>query len=166
MSLNTSAPARAQHPVDLVENIAHDNAWPFDRGCEDEIAITVEGIWSDYQVSFTWLEDVEALHVACAFDIKDNHHYRAELMNLLANINQHLWVGHFGYWESEGLIIFRHALVLAGGVTPTAGQCQSILSAAVSACEQYYQAFQFVLEAGKNAGQALEGAMIETMGEA
>ena len=64
------------------------------------------------------------------------------------------------------MIIFRHAMVLAGGVAPTVEQCETILAAAASACERYYQAFQFVLWAGKNAHDALEGAMIETEGEA
>ena len=29
---------------------------------EDEIAMTVEGRWTDYHVSFSWMEDFEALH--------------------------------------------------------------------------------------------------------
>ena len=28
------------------------------------------GAWTDYHIAFTWIEDVEALHVACAFDLK------------------------------------------------------------------------------------------------
>ena len=37
---------------------------------------------------------------------------------------------------------------------------------AVSACDRYYQAFQFILWAGKSAREALDGAMFETQGEA
>ncbi len=37
---------------------------------------------------------------------------------------------------------------------------------AVEACERYYQAFQFVVWAGKTAAEALDTAMFETAGEA
>ena len=40
------------------------------------------------------------------------------------------------------------------------------IKAAIDACERYYQAFQFVVWAGKNAREALEGALLETVGEA
>jgi Putative bacterial sensory transduction regulator len=42
----------------------------FDRDEEDEISISVAGGWSEYNIAFTWLAEVEALHVACAFDLK------------------------------------------------------------------------------------------------
>ena len=40
------------------------------------------------------------------------------------------------------------------------------LKAALEACERYYQAFQFVVWAGKTAREALDGALFETLGEA
>jgi hypothetical protein len=81
-------------------------------------------------------------------------------------INEQLWVGHFGLWESENVVIFRHAIILSGGAEPTPQQCEAVLKAAVTACERYYQSFQFVMWAGKTAREALESAMFETIGEA
>jgi len=166
MSLFMGASLRAQHPVDIVEDMASANEWAFDRDGEDELAVVVGGVWSDYHVSFTWLEDVEALHLACAFDIKRNPRRESEILRLIALINEQLWVGHMGFWKQEGMIIFRHAIVLTGGTIPSPVQCEAVMAAAVSACERYYQAFQFVLWAGKTAEEAIEGAMIETEGEA
>ena len=40
------------------------------------------------------------------------------------------------------------------------------LRAALEACERYYQAFQFVVWAGKTAADALSHVMFETVGEA
>ena len=62
--------------------------------------------------------------------------------------------------------MFRHALLLAGGAELNSRQCESVLSSAVMACERYYQAFQFVVWAGKTGREALDTAMIETRGEA
>jgi hypothetical protein len=157
---------RAEHPVDVVERIASSNEWCFDREDDDEISISVGGGWTDYHVAFTWLPNVEALHVACAFDVKVSDRRRAEILSLVSLINEQLWVGHFGLWESENVVIFRHAIVLAGGAEPNAQQCEAVLKAAITACERYYQSFQFVLWAGKTAREALETAMFETIGQA
>jgi len=40
------------------------------------------------------------------------------------------------------------------------------MSNALIACERYYQAFQFVVWAGKNAREAINALMLETRGEA
>jgi hypothetical protein len=157
---------RAEHPVDVVERMAALNEWVFDRDGDDEISISVAGGWTDYHVAFTWLPDVEALHVGCAFDIKVSSRRRPEILNLVSLINEQLWVGHFGLWESEGVMMYRHALLLTGGAEPNASQCEAALNAATAACERYYQAFQFVLWAGKTAREAMETAMFETVGQA
>ncbi len=51
----------------MIEFVAAANDWSFERSGEDEIAMTVEGRWADYHVSFSWMEQFEALHLACAF---------------------------------------------------------------------------------------------------
>jgi hypothetical protein len=62
--------------------------------------------------------------------------------------------------------MFRHALVLAGGITASSGQCEAVLSTALDSCERYFPAFQFVVWSGKSAREALDSAMFETAGEA
>ena len=62
--------------------------------------------------------------------------------------------------------MFRNALLLAGGAEPTHGQCETMLRVAVEACERYFQAFQFVIWAGKSAREALDSVLFETEGEA
>ena len=159
-------PSRSEHPLDVVERLAAVRDWSFDRAETDEMSVAVKGRWAEYHIAFTWIEDVEALHVACAFDLKVPDRRRNEVMQLVSLANEQLWVGHFDYWSSESVIMFRHALLLAGGAEPTPGQCEIVLKAAVDACERYYQAFQFVLWAGKSAREAIEGALFVTQGEA
>jgi hypothetical protein len=154
------------NPLDVVERIASTNEWSFERAGDDEITIVIAGRWSDYQISFTWMHDIEALHLACAFDLKVPDRRRTEVQQLIAFINEQLWVGHFDLWQQDGLVMFRHALVLAGGLEPSNLQCQAVLSTALEACEGYFPAFQFVVWAGKGAREALDAAMFETSGEA
>jgi hypothetical protein len=157
---------RIEHPVDVIERIALLRDWAFDRDDPDEISIGVSGRWSDYTVAFTWLSQHEALHLGCAFDFKIPERRRAETSQLVARINEQLWIGHFDVWSKDNVVMFRHALLLAGGAEPGDAQCEAALANAIDACERYYQAFQFVVWAGKTADEALEGALIDTLGEA
>jgi hypothetical protein len=158
--------ARTEHPLDVVERLASLRDWIFDRAETDEMSVTVAGTWAEYNVAFSWIEDVEALHVAAAFDLKVPERRRVEVMQLIALVNEQLWVGHFDLWRSENVVMFRHALLLAGGAEPKPGQCEVMLKAATDACERYYQAFQFVIWAGKSPREALDAVLFETEGEA
>jgi hypothetical protein len=48
----------------------------------------------------------------------------------------------------------------------TVAQCEAMLKAALEGCERYYQAFQFVVWAGKESREALVSTMFETQGQA
>jgi hypothetical protein len=154
------------NPLDTVERVAATHGWAFERDGEDEITLLVAGKWTDYQVSYTWMYDIEALHLACAFELKVPERSRSEAQQLISLINEQMWVGHFDLWRDDGLIMYRHALVLAGGVGASGRQCEALLGAALEACERYYPAFQFVVWAGKPARGALDAAMFETQGQA
>lgn len=157
---------RQFNPVDHIEQVALSNDWTFERENDDEITISVSGNWCDYHVSFSWLDDFEALHLACAFDLKVPDPRRTEVCKLLAVINERMWMGHFDLWAQEGVIMYRQSLLLAGDVQPTEAQIEGMLAHALATCEQHYQAFQFVVWAGKSAQEALETSLFETAGEA
>ena len=154
------------NPLEVVERVASTNGWSFERAGEDEITILVAGKWSDYQVSYTWMFDIEALHLACAFELKVPERSRGEVQQLISLINEQMWVGHFDLWVQDGLVMYRHALVLAGGVEASGRQCEALLATALDACERHFQAFQFVVWAGKTPRQALDAMMFQTSGEA
>jgi hypothetical protein len=154
------------NPLDVVERIASINDWSFERAGDDEINMLIKGRCADYQVSFTWMGELEALHLACAFDIKVAERRRAEVQQLIAHMNEQMWIGHFDLWSEDGLVMFRHALVLTGGAEASDDQCKAVLGTAIDTCERYFPAFQFVLWAGKSAREAMDAAMFETSGEA
>ena len=166
MSLMELRSERENNPVDVVERLASIHDWSFDRAGDDEIAISVRGRWTDYHVSFTWMDDIEALHLACAFDLKVPEPRRTEVLALIAMVNEQLWVGHFDLWTKEGIVMYRHALVLAGAAEASGKQCEALLGTALDTCERYFTAFQFVVWAGKAAREALDATMFETSGEA
>ena len=154
------------NPLAAVEDIAAENNWAFERSGEDEVTIVSKGNWTDYQLSFTWMAEIEALHLASAFDMKIPPARRAEVQRLIAAINEQLWIGHFDIWTHTGMIMYRQALLLPGGLTASTAQCEAMLAGAIHACERYYPAFQFVVWAGKTASEAMSAAMFDTEGEA
>jgi hypothetical protein len=166
MLLSQFEVGRNEHPLDMIERFAAHNHWAFERDEEDEISISVSGGWTNYNIAFTWLSDLEALHLACSFDMKVPTPRRKEILSLVSLVNEQLWIGHFDIWPIDGIVMFRHSLLLTGGAELNRYQCEAALSQAVTSCERYYQAFQFVVWAGKSARESLDTAMIETRGEA
>jgi hypothetical protein len=156
---------RFSNPVDLVEHLATTHDWAFERSAPDELTLSISGAYCDYNLSINWRDDLDALHLACAFDCKVATPRLGEMYRLLALINEQLWLGHFDLWREDGMLLYRHGLLLAGGKTHPS-QCEGLLRAALEACERYYQSFQFVIWAGKSPEEALAAALFETQGQA
>lgn len=154
------------HPLDVVERIVSNNDWMFDRRNDQEMAVQVPGHWCDYSMYFNWNDEIGALHFTCAFDMRIPEEKRPMVAQLLARVNERIWLGHFGMWSDEGLPMYRHALPLRGTGGPTSEQLEDLLDSAVYECERFYPAFQFVIWGGKSAEDAMTAAMIETAGEA
>jgi hypothetical protein len=157
-------PERA-NPLDVVQAIATEHGWPLESTGGDEIALVAKGRCTEYQVFFTWMRPLEVFHLACAFDLKVPKLRRLELQQLVASINEQLWFGHFDLWTPDGTVIFRQALLLVGGITASAQQCEVMLGTALDICERYFPAFQFVL-ANRSAPEAIAAVALETAGEA
>ncbi len=153
------------NPVDMVEQIATIHDWTFERSAPDELTLAVAGSHCDYHISLNWRADLEALHLACAFDFRTAKTRVPEIYRLMAKINEQLWLGHFDHWSEDCMMLYRNGLLLAGAGTHAA-QCEGLLKAALEACERYYQSFQFVLWAGQTAEEALAATMLETHGNA
>lgn len=164
--INLHFEERETNPMDLIEVVAALHDWMFERSGDDEITISVGGGWAEYHVSFSWMAEVESLHLACSFDCRARPAKSDEIARLLALVNEQMLGGHFDFWDGQGQVIYRHSLLLAGGLEPTTRQVEALLAGAVDACERYFQAFQFVLWAGKDAKDALACALFETEGEA
>jgi len=166
MSLIRKIDEPRENPLAVVEHMAIRNDWPFERMVDDEIALVVAGAWTNYQISFTWMSEIRVLHFACAFDMKMPDGRRSEVQQLIAGINEQLWIGHFDVWSSTGTVMFRHAALLVGGVSTSGQQCEAVIGSALDTCERYYPAFQFVVWAGKSAREAMDAVMFETSGQA
>ncbi|MFA7428862.1 MAG: YbjN domain-containing protein [Rhodospirillaceae bacterium] len=153
------------HPIDLIEQLATGRDWTFDRRSDEEMAVEAPGQWCDYGLYFAWSEDLNALHFSCAFDMRVPPKYRPAIYELLALLNERLWIGHFSLWQEEGLPMFRQTLQ-AGPKGPDRRAVEDLMEIAVAECERFYPAFQFVIWGGKSATDAIAAAMLDVAGEA
>jgi len=154
------------NPLDMLERVIDGESWPAERACDDELAIAVQGQWTDYNLTFSWREDLEALHLACAFDMRVPKQRQGEIARLLALLNEQMWIGHFDLWSEEGILLYRHGVLMNGGASLTAEQGYALIQLSIESCERYYPAFQFVLWGGKSATEAVEACMFDVEGSA
>lgn len=156
----------AANPLDMVEQFVTANDWPFDRRNDDEMAVEVPGRWCDYSLYFAWREDVGAMHFTCAFDMKVQAAKRAHIYELMALLNEKLWLGHFGLWADDSVPMFRHSVLIRGSAGTSPEHVEDMVDIALTECERFYPAFQFVIWGGKTPSEAIAASLLDTVGEA
>ncbi len=157
---------RSANPLDVLEQIASANDWAFDRRGDSEMAAEAPGKWCDYGLYFNWSNEISAMHFTCAFDLKVPEKCRGVLYELLALANERLWIGHFGMDSDDGMPVFRHSMLLRGAPGASSESLEDMVDIAITECERFFPAFQFVLWGGKTPADALAAAMLECVGEA
>ena len=154
-----------EHPIDVIENLAMRREWLCERGTDDNINICLSGIRCDFHVTISWRSDLNVLHIASLMDLRIPVQQKGSIYELLALINEHLGMGHFDFWSSDGTILFRNVLMLSG-LEIEEEQCDGLLNQAVVSCEQFFPAFQYVIWAGYDPKSAFSTCLFETKGEA
>ena len=165
-SLDIHQDTFSTNPLDIVEQLVERNDWAFSRRNDEEIAFQVPGTWCDYSLFFAWNGEVGAMHFSCAFDMRVPKERRPFVNELLAMVNEKMWLGHFSIWSDEGLPMYRHAMPMRGTQGPAAEQIEDLVDIAILECERFYPSFQYVIWGGTTAAEAIAAAMVETLGEA
>lgn len=154
------------HPIDIVEHIAEYRDWEFDRLGDDQIAMAIEGQWRTYAITLAWSGHDETLRLICTFEMEPPPERLAALYETLNRANDGLWAGAFSFWSESRLMVFRYALLLAGGASAGAEQIDRMIAAAVASAERYYPAFQLVAWGDRAPEEALQVAIAEAYGRA
>jgi hypothetical protein len=152
--------------LDLVEDYLTAQEWPYERFEEEEITAVVPGAWGEVHLRYMWRDDAGLLQIAAVFEARVPTPKRAKIYEALALVNERLWLGHFELWADEGALMFRHAILVTDSEVHTTAMTEAVTHAAIKECERFYPVFQFVLWSDKSAEEAVEAAMLETMGEA
>ena len=166
MALQELDLAENLHPIDIVETLAEQYKWDFDRFADDQIAMAVEGQWRSYSVTLAWSNFDETLKMICTFEMEPPVTQLPGLYELLNLVNDQCWAGAFNFWTEQGLMVYRYGLVLSGGQYASTEQIDTLITNAVSSSERYYPAVQLVVYGNKSPKSALQVAIAEAYGRA
>lgn len=155
-----------QNPLDILEDIVSANDWAFDRASHDEMLVEVAGRWSSYRMFFYWSDEASAMQFSCQFDMKVPENRRQAVAELLATVNERMWLGHFDVDSEENTPMFRHTTLLRGAQGASPEQLEDLVDIALTECERFYPAFQFCISGGKSAPEAVSAAILDTVAEA
>jgi hypothetical protein len=165
-SLGLETTVLSANPIDLVEEIVLANEWAHDRASDEEMMVEISGRWCDYRMLFIWQREMSALHFSCGFEMKVPRVRRSAIYELLASVNERLWLGHFDLAPDDQSPAFRHGVLLRGVTGACVEQIEDLVDISLTECERFYPAFQLVVWGGKNAEEAIASAMIDPIGEA
>jgi hypothetical protein len=153
-------------PVEMLASLFEARGWPYEFVGEDEMSGEVRGSWATFQFQAIWRREDHVLQVLCLPDIRVSDDKRGAIYEVLALVNEQLWIGPFDIWASSGVLLYRYGLMLGddGLLSPT--QAQAAVEAAVEECDRFYPVFQFILWGDKSPAEALAAAMVDAAGEA
>ena len=154
------------NPLDAVEEIILTQEWPCQRLGPEELTCEVSGRWCEYQLHFVWQENERVLQFFLLMDMRVPPKSEAQVYELLSLLNNQLSLGNFEIFPGESTPAFRHGLLLPGTRTVSDQLLVDMIEIALSTCEKFYPAFQFVIWGGKSAKEAATMALIDTHGEA
>lgn len=153
-------------PVEMLAALFAAHGWQFENVGEEEIAGEVPGSWTTYQLRAIWRAEDRVLQVLCLPDIRIAQDKRRAADELIALVNEQVWLGHFEIWSQGQVLLYRHGIMLGEeGVLPLA-MAQLAVESAITECDRFYPALQFVLWGDKTPAEALEAALIDAVGEA
>ena len=155
-----------QTPIDFVEDIITTQEWPYQRTTSEEIIVEIPGRWCDYRVHFLWQSEITIMHISSFFDMQIQPASFKLVYELMALINEKLALGHFEISAEEVVPSYRYAFLINDTRLLTLDYIEDILEISISECERFYPAFQFVILGGKTAKEAIDVALLDTVGEA
>lgn len=153
-------------PVEMLAQLFEAHGWPCEYSGDDEISGEIQGSWTTYQLKGVWRAEDRVLQLLCLPEIRVPDTQRKVAFELMAMINEQLWIGHFDIWSHGGMLLYRHGLMLGEDGMLSLSMAQLAVDAAVSECDRFYPAFQFVLWGDKSPREALDAALVDAAGEA
>ena len=154
------------NPIDFVEDIIHSKKWSFSRAADDELVADISSQWCQYRLYFAWSERISAINFTVTFDLKFSYSNFRAIHELLALINEKLWIGHFDVTSKNGIPAFRHTLLVPQRNEILYNQLEELVDIAIYECEKYYPAFQLILFKESQPRDALELCLLEPLGRA
>lgn len=156
------------NPLDIAEMVMLERDVSFDRSSDGDLLAESSSMWGAQRIWFAWQEEHQSLSLSSALENKIPKGALPRVYELLASVNERLWMGYFSFDSENNCVIFRHTLMVHAqdGQLPSQESIDELLDLATQEWDRFYPALQAVAWGGKAAKEALEMAMFETVAEA
>lgn len=161
-------PQDDNNPLAAFEEIAQEQEWALEpRANEDHLTFTVKGKESSYTIHMEWQDEFAALIFACVIDTDIDARHRIHAVEVLAHVNESLWLGHFDLSTEGVLPTLRHTMLLRGIPPQVSAELMADLTElAVAECDRFFSTFKMLGSGDIRTRDALSAAVFETVGEA
>ena len=102
----------SQNPIDIVEDVIHNKNCNFSRSDAHELVADIYTNMCQYRLYFNWSESLKSINFTVTFDIKFPLKKHSDIYELLAKINEKLWIGHFDITSKSGILAYRQTFFL------------------------------------------------------
>ena len=134
------------NPIDDIECLFTKRQHSTERRSANEVVVQIPGKWDNMLLFFAWEEQMNCLHLSCLINIEPEDVALPSIFELLALLNEDLWVGHFSFWEEAKTPLFRHSLFVDEADVHLADKLAQIVNIAITECERAYPIFHAVFK--------------------
>ena len=157
----------SSNPIETLEGIAKENKWPLEKVSDEEATLEVEGRWGQFSLSFVWQEDYQALLFCCTSDLRVPKEKMQAIKDMLFEINNKTWLGHFDLDDSDDkFVLFRYTSLMRGYTLSAQEHVEDLIELAMTEFDRFYPAFKAVLSERKVANDIMVTMLADPMGEA
>lgn len=153
--MNLAIDENMYNPIDTIENIFSQDNVSYDRRKENELVAEVLGKWDNMLIFFAYEQHLRCLHMSCLLNIETSAVDRSKMFELLALLNENLWLGHFSYWSEQKMPIFKHSIILQDTEELFSSKISKIIELSIMECERVYPIFNAVMRQNVSPTQAL-----------
>ncbi|MBR5154104.1 MAG: YbjN domain-containing protein [Alphaproteobacteria bacterium] len=153
--MNLALQENLYNPLDTIESILVRDNITFRRPNDKELNAEILGKWDNMLIFFAFEEHLNCVHISCLLNIETSTVDRSKMFELLALLNENLWLGHFSYWSEQKMPIFKHSLILQDGEELFYDKISKIIDLSIMETERVYPIFNAVMRQNVSPEQAL-----------
>jgi hypothetical protein len=159
MAISALEKQNLYNPIDSIEYILGRDNIICERRKEMELVAEIHGKWDNMLIFFAYEEHMRCLHLSCLLNIGTAAVDRSKMFELLALLNENLWLGHFSYWSEQKMPIFKHSLILQDDEELFVHKIGQIIELAIMECERVYPIFNAVMKQNIEPSEALHAGL-------
>ena len=157
-----------ENPLETLDDVAQlRDGWKVTHVNETIAFLELPGDNQRYLIYLEWQEEFSSLQFETVMNLTILDAQKEMAANLLMQINNTTWVGHFNLSEDKQQPVFRHTLFLRH--IPSVIGAEMIaqtVDAAIEECNRFFPTFKMLSKGDIRTQDILSATLMETAGEA